>query len=167
MKKQWLLPVICIATLSACEHSPKAKSIQPTNNDSLTGLAKDSVHNFLKQYYQVMSDRQWDLFKSFFWDNATLTTAWQPPGDTLPKVIVVTIDQFIAQTKLGPDSKPVFEEKMTGNPDISITKNIATVWAKYHAKFGTDETLTEWDGTDVFTLMRHQGQWKIVSLVYE
>jgi len=56
---------------------------------------------------------------------------------------------------------------MTNTPEIRITKNIATVWARYHAKFGTHEVLTEWDGTDVFTLMRHQGQWKIVSLVYE
>jgi len=166
MKKRWMLPVIFITILSACEYPPKA-GIEPANFDSLTDRAKDSVYIFLKQYYQVMSDRQWDQFKNFFWDYATITTAWQPPGDTIPKVTVVTIDQFIGQTKQGPDSKPVFEEKMTNTPDIRITRNIATVWAEYHAKLGTREVLTEWDGTDVFTLMRHEGQWKIVSLVYE
>ena len=149
--------------LSACDRSAKSTSQQIPTSD----ITIDTLHNFLKGYYDVMSSRKWLEYRNFFWDNATLTTAWQPPGASGPRVAIITIDEFITQTPQGPDSKPIFEEKMTSAPEIQITNNIAVAKAAYEVKFGTKDTLMKWKGLDVFTLMRHNGKWKIVSVVYE
>ncbi len=154
---------VMICSLSACDRSGKSSShTLPTDNST-----SDSIHNFLKEYYDVMSSRQWLEYRDFFWDNATLTTAWQPPDASVPRVSIITIDDFISQTSLGPDSKPIFEEKMTSVPDIQITNNIAVAKAAYEVKFGTKDSLLNWKGHDVFTLMRHNRKWTIVSVVYE
>jgi hypothetical protein len=43
---------------------------------------------------------------------------------------------------------------------------LATAWVKYKAKFGTKDDLMEWIGTDLFSLMEYNNQWKIVNLSY-
>lgn len=120
----------------------------------------------LESYYKVMSDRNWKLYKNFFYDSATITTIWQKSGDSVAKVHVISIEEFIREAPNGPDSKPIFSERM-----ISFSGkqqgNIATVWTTYHARFGDENDLAEWDGTDVFTLMKHEDKWKIVSLVFQ
>jgi len=154
---------VMICCLSACDRSSKSSS-QTVPSENATS---DSIHNFLKEYYDVMSSRQWLEYRNFFWDNATLTTAWQPSGASAPRVAIITIDDFISQTSQGPDSKPIFEEKMTDVPDIQITNNIAVAKAAYEVNFGTKDSLLNWKGLDVFTLMRYNRKWKIVSVVYE
>ena len=127
---------------------------------------QDTIRQTLLVYYQDMSDRAWARYRTHFWDNATITTVWQQGGDSSRRVHVITIDEFVRDTPNGPDSKPVFEEKMLGS-EIAITGNIAVVWARYEAKFGSRDSLSHWQGTDVFTLLRFGGSWKIVSLVFE
>jgi len=129
----------------------------------------DSVHNQLEKiiyrYYQTMSDRDWQAYREFFWPDATLTTIWQAPGDQQPEVHVSTIDDFIAGTAEGPDSQPIFEETPI-TIEIDIRGNLAIAWVSYEAKFGSEEQLMEWSGTDVFTWMLHGEEWRIVSLAY-
>ena len=124
------------------------------------------VESLIKEYYQDMSARDWKKYRMHFWENATITTAWQQPGDSIATVDVTTIDDFIKETPHGPDSKPIFEETMKA-ARINLKGNIAEAWVDYEAKFGSKDTLNQWTGTDVFTLLRHNGEWKIVSLVFE
>jgi hypothetical protein len=131
------------------------------------GVAEqDSIRQNILAYYKDMSDRSWGRYRSHFWDNATITTVWQRPGDSSRRVHVITIDEFIRDTPNGPDSKPVFEETMLGS-EVAVTGNLSVVWARYEAKFGSRDSLARWQGTDVFTLLRFGGTWKIVSLVFE
>jgi hypothetical protein len=51
--------------------------------------------------------------------------------------------------------------------EIKVQGNISEAWVRYEAKFGTSDSLMQWTGTDVFTLLRHEGDWKIVSIVFE
>jgi hypothetical protein len=124
------------------------------------------VNEKLQTYYADMSARDWKKYKTHFWNNATITTAWKQPGDSIATVDVTTIDDFIRETPNGPDSQPIFEEKMLRS-EIHINGNLAQALVYYEAKFGTSENLSEWKGTDLFTLLRHGGEWKIVSLVFE
>jgi len=39
-------------------------------------------------------------------------------------------------------------------------------WARYTARFGDPGSVRTWKGIDAFTLMRHEGRWRIVSLAY-
>lgn len=123
------------------------------------------IRTFLEQYYKTMSDRNWPKYRSFFSSKATLTTIWQESEDEKPAIFTNTISEFVENTAEGPDSQPIFEEKMT-HAEISIRDNLAQAWVKYEAKFGTEENLYTWKGYDLFSLIKFEGQWKIVSVAY-
>jgi len=124
------------------------------------------IEKQLKSYYADMSKRDWNKYRSYFWNNATITTAWKQPGDSIVEVDVTTIDDFIKETPQGPDSQPVFEETMKDSR-IYVQGNMAEAWVEYDAKFGKQDSLSRWSGTDLFTFLRSNGEWKIVSLVFE
>jgi hypothetical protein len=126
---------------------------------------RKEILSSLRQYYADMSARKWKLYASHFWRGATLTTVWQPSGEKAPRVVVTTLDQFLAQTAQGPDSKPVFEERML-DADVRAQSNLAHVWCKYLMRFGNPGQVGEWKGIDAFTLIKFDGVWRIVSLSY-
>ncbi len=123
------------------------------------------IEDMLHAYYTTMSERDWEAYRAYFIDSAILVTIWQPAGQDEETLFHSTIDAFIRKTPQGPDSQPVFEEKMTRS-QIEVHGRLAVAWADYEAKFGTQENLTEWVGKDLFTLIKIQNTWKIVSLTY-
>ena len=140
------------------------------NNDQLQQTRLTDVEKLLtglvNDYYDDMSRRDWSAYRTYFWDNATITTVWQAPDDSIAQVHVITIDEFIAQTPNGPDSQPIFEEQPT-TIRTDIQGNLAVVWADYDAKFGSQDSLMTWSGTDMFSFLRSNNEWKIVSLTFE
>lgn len=160
MKNIYFILMLLLCVMACNRHAGQAEQV-PQDKQKIK-----EVEEKLISYYNVMSERDWDKYRSYFWENATITTAWQQPGDSISRVHVITIDNFIKETPDGPDSQPVFEEKMTRS-SINIKGNIAEVWADYDAKFGRPDSLMQWSGTDVFTWLHHGGEWKIVSLVFE
>lgn len=58
--------------------------------------------------------------------------------------------------------KGVLLERMW-EPTVLIHQQLATVWTAYD--FHTDQKFSHC-GVDVFTLLRHQGRWKIVGVAY-
>ena len=160
---RFLFIVPCLALFS-CGGKMEPDSISIASlSDTPEGAG---IETLLKTYYRDMSDRDWEAYRSHFWDNATITTAWQQPGDSTSLVDITVIDDFILETPNGPDSQPIFEESMKDSK-ITVNGNLAEAWVTYQAKFGTPDSLMQWTGTDVFTLLRHEGEWKIVSLVFE
>lgn len=126
---------------------------------------ESQIKTFIESYYNTMSARDWSKYEEFFSDDATLTTIWAVDSASAASISSFTISDFLAQTQEGPDSQPIFEEK-----PLSITveqnENMASVWVKYKARFGSKDHLMEWQGYDLFTLLYHQEQWYIVSLAY-
>ena len=162
---QFLNLTIVLLFLLACkppnlEEAPEA--VKPV--DTLTN-EEEEVLQRIEDYYQTFSDRDWPVFRTFFWGDATLTTIWQPTGANTEQVVVTSIDEFIEQTPQGPDSQPVFEEKMT-SAEVKMAAGLAQVWADYEATFGQPDSLMHWTGTDAFTLLKHHDEWRIVSLVF-
>ncbi|MBW3554544.1 MAG: nuclear transport factor 2 family protein [Gemmatimonadetes bacterium] len=49
---------------------------------------------------------------------------------------------------------------------VTIEGPLAQAWARYEARFGDPGDVAEWSGIDAFTLMKHDGRWRIVSLAY-
>jgi hypothetical protein len=158
-----LLTMTVMVLVISCTEKSGESSSTISVFDTTEGAAIDSR---LKQYYKDMTARDWQKYRSHFWDNGTITTVWKHPNDSLAKVDVTTIDDFIKETPNGPDSQPIFEETMKDSK-IEVQGNLAQAWVEYDAKFGTEQNLATWSGTDVFTLLRHEGEWKIVSLVFE
>ncbi|MGH7501680.1 MAG: nuclear transport factor 2 family protein [Longimicrobiales bacterium] len=126
---------------------------------------RDQVLAAVQQYYADLSARDWQRFRDHFWNGATLTTVWQQPGDSMPRVNVTTVDRFIDLAPEGPGSREIFEEKLT-SAEVRADDQLAQVWAKYEARFGDPGDVREWSGTDAFTLMLHEGRWRIVSVAY-
>jgi len=133
--------------------------------DALRAVAVGEVRAELECYYADFSARDWTAFAAHFWAGATITTRWQPPGEGAPRVVVTSVPDFVAQAPQGPGSKPIFEERMTGS-DTRIQDDLAQVWARYDARFGEPGDVKEWSGVDSFTLMKHDGAWKIVALAF-
>lgn len=165
-----MLAALSVLALTACNAG--AGSVETAlagDTITLTPAAPDSVRDqvmaALEQYYADFSARDWDRFRDHFWPGATLTTVWQAPGDSVPRVSVTTLDRFIEMAPQGPGSREIFEERMTG-ADVRANDSLAQVWARYDARFGDPGEIREWSGTDAFTLMRHDGRWRIVSLAY-
>jgi len=141
-------------------------SPQPTDHQkALEEAARQDVQAELSRYYTDLSARKWNAFSTHFWPGATITTIWQPPGEPAERVATVTVPEFIANAPAGPDSKPIFEERMK-SCDIRVSGELAQAWARYDARFGEPGKVSEWSGTDAFTLMKHDGAWRIVSLVF-
>lgn len=142
---------------TACELEKTAKNNKQSD---------DRINELLIDYYQTMSDRHWKSYKEFFINDATLTTIWKEETDSMPKIFTNSITDFIKKTNEGPDSQPVFEEKML-NSEIDVNKNLALAWVSYEAKFGTKDNLMKWNGVDLFSFIRYNNEWKIVSIVFE
>jgi hypothetical protein len=139
--------------------------------DHARGLDADTVHEAvlaeLRAYYQDLSARDWQAFRDHFWSDGTITTIWRPQGEEEERVMVQTAAEFAEAGPEGPGSREIFEEEMVSHrADVDGRAGVATVWAGYRARFGDPGDVTEWEGTDVFTLLRHDGRWRIASLVF-
>lgn len=133
--------------------------------DPVTEASRAQILAELNQYYADFSARKWSAFAAHFWPDATITTIWQPPGEAHERVVVTSIDQFIQRAPLGPGSKSIFDERMTG-AQVRVEGGLAQVWSKYTARFGEPGDIAAWSGTDAFTLVQHEGQWKIAALAF-
>ncbi len=161
-------PVIALAVvaliLGACgtrTANDQAEAASVVASDSIVAVIEDLVED----YYETMTRRDWPQYEKHFWPGATLTTAWQPPGESSSQVIPTTIEAFIDQTHVGPDSAPIFEEHLL-EQEATVRGSIAVVFAKYEARFGSEDSVMSWRGTDAFTWLNHQDEWRIAALVY-
>jgi hypothetical protein len=152
-----LLPIAALFLVAGCE----VRRAPPAAVGGDDRLVREQV----AQYYRDLSARDWRAYESHFWPSATLATVWQPPGEPAPRVAIMTIAQFLAQTGAGPDSKPIFEERLVGQ-EVRLSGNLAQVWARYETTFGDSTSASTWRGIDAFTWMEHDGQWRIVALAY-
>jgi hypothetical protein len=141
--------------------------VAPPRERLAGGRAADSVQILteLRAYYRDFSARDWLAFAEHFWPGADLTTILQLPGQDSARVIATSVPDFVAQAPHGPDSLPVFEERLL---DVRITAagDLAQAWARYRAAFGKPGAVSEWDGIDAFTLLRRGGRWRIVGLAF-
>lgn len=157
-----LLFLTCLSV--SCTQTEQGTS-QTANHYEVPDSLKNILQERVNTYYIDMSRRDWDVYSAHFWPGAYLATVWQPPGSDSIQVVMTTIEEFVAQADQGPGSQPIFEEKML-DAEIKLYNNLATVWATYAAKFGTEDSLMEWEGIDAFTYLNHNGEWRIVSLAY-
>lgn len=151
-----LVLLIAFSLTSCGQRKPPGAAPEPV---------RQAILDEVRQYYTDFSARDWDAFASHFWPGATLSTIWQPPGEEVPRVVVTTLEDFVEQAPLGPGSREIFEERLL-DAEVLIDGNLAHVWASYEARFGDPGDITSWRGIDAFTLMNHEGEWKIVSLSY-
>lgn len=126
---------------------------------------RDEVIEFLSSYYESFSARDWPRFADHFWPGATITTVYQPEGQSTPRVVAHTVPEFVAAAPMGPDSREIFEERMLA-AEVRVRGDLASVFARYRARFGDPGDISEWAGIDSFSLMKQDGEWRIVALSF-
>ncbi len=160
----WLAGVV--AGACTIESRPPTRTALGGTTEALEAARTDAeVRAVLLRYYADLNARDWRAFRTHFWPHGTMATVWQPPGAPRTTVEAIPVDTFIARAPQGPDSKPIFEERMTGVV-VRSQGNLAQAWATYTARFGDPGNVATWEGIDAFTLLRHEGVWRIVSLSY-
>jgi len=127
---------------------------------------EQGVLDELQAYYDDFSERDWEAYPTHFWPGATLVTIWQAEGEPEPRVFASSVPEFVAKAPEGPGSAPIFAEWMTAAELRVDEHGLAQAWVDYDAHFGEEGALFEWSGVDAFTLLRHDGRWRIVSLAY-
>ncbi|HKJ92350.1 MAG TPA: DUF4440 domain-containing protein, partial [Longimicrobiales bacterium] len=118
----------------------------------------------LDRYYSDLSSRAWSAFTGHFWPGATLTTVYQPADEHAPRVVTTSVPAFVAQATEQASSRTLRERMV--DADVVVMGNIAQVRAHYEAHVRGRDGTHVWRGTDAFTLMKHGGEWRIVSLAY-
>ncbi len=163
----WRPAVCALLALAACtlETRPPVRGARSGTEALAEARAEAEVRAVLLRYYADLTARDWRAFRAHFWPHGTLTTVWQPPGSPGLRLETVPVDTFIARAPEGPGSQPIFEERMTA-AEVRVYGNLAQAWTRYAARFGSPGAIRSWEGFDAFTLMRHEGAWRIVSLAY-
>lgn len=136
-----------------------------SSREGSQNAARAQVLDALHRYYADLSARDWEKFADHFWPRATITTIWQPQGESASRVFASTVPEFVAAAPQGPGSKPIFEERML-DAEIRISGTLAQVWARYAARFGEPGNIMEWTGVDAISLLHHEGRWRMVSLTF-
>lgn len=156
-----------LALLACAWASPitAAAQVPPLDPAPVTDSLRGAVLTFLESYYDAFSDRDWERFAEHFWPGATITTVWQPPGEPEPRVTVTTVPEFVRQAPEGPGSREIFEERMLA-AELHVRGTLAQAFARYRARFGDPGEIAEWEGIDSFSLLHHDGEWRIVALSF-
>ncbi len=162
----WLLFAMFASVLVTCGSPRPRPSAAQSPALSLSDPQESArVLAEIQQYYQDFSARDWPAFASHFWPQASISTVFPPaPGGSL-QLMVMSIPEFVAEAPRGPGKKPIFEERMLAH-EVRVFGDLAHVWATYQARFGDEKEVESWAGIDAFTLLRHRGSWKIVSLSF-
>lgn len=127
--------------------------------------AQEAVEARLEAYYETLSDRDWEAFTDHFWPGATITTVWVAPGQEEPEVLTQTAEEFAFRGPQGPGSRAIFEERPV-SMEVQVRGGLAMAWVRYEARFGDPGDVETWQGTDAFTLLRHDGEWRITALAF-
>jgi hypothetical protein len=164
-RRSWVLPALVAVFVAGCAGPPKSDGDEAAAEITQGTDDEQAVLAELREYYADFTDRDWERFASHFWPGATMTTVWPPPGETVPRVVITTVPEFVRMAPQGPGSRSIFQEEMT-DAKLRVEGDLAMVWADYEAVFGEPGDVITWTGIDAFTLMRHDGRWRIVSLAY-
>lgn len=127
--------------------------------------ADAAVRAAVVRYYERLSDRDWEGLRASFWPDASFTSVWQPPGERVERVVMTSIEAFIARGPEGPGSRSVFEERPLAI-EVLAAQGVAVAWVRYAARFGDPGEVACWTGTDAITLLRHDGAWRIASIAF-
>jgi hypothetical protein len=124
-----------------------------------------AVRELIGRYYQDFNKNNWGAVAGHFWSNADITTVWQEAGESSDRVVHTSIETFFTDA---PRENPFGEmfETWEIRANVSVYRDLAQAWVWYGARFDDAGEVVEWDGVDAFTFLKHDGVWKIASLMF-
>lgn len=123
---------------------------------------RTQVLDIVRRTFDYLAARDAESMKRLFWPEAWVA-ADRPNAQGERLQSVQRAEEFFRSVANGTPRDIPIREELTGEPEVRIDDNIATLWSKYVFTRGADYVA---DGTDAFHLVRRDGEWKILSLIY-
>jgi hypothetical protein len=123
------------------------------------------VRQLLDAFYRDFAAGDWPRVADHFWPGATLVTIRSPSLGAPPTVVVLRIEDYVARQGAGGRAAPLKLEMRTQR--IETLGSIGSAVAQYDALDPSGAQSQGWRGADMFSLVLHDGQWRIAALVFE
>jgi hypothetical protein len=124
------------------------------------------VGELLQRYYDDFATGDWSRLRQHFWPDATLVTIRSPGLGAPPSVVVLSIGDYIVRHGNGGSRGSRLRIELDTRR-IESVGSIASAITHYRAIDSSGQEEQSWRGADLFSLVRHEGQWRIASLVFE
>lgn len=154
-----------LTAMLLCAALPAPAQVPDLPPSPVPDSVRAEVLEFVRSYYDALSDRDWERFPDHFWPGAIITTVWQPEDEPAARVLTQTVPEFVELAPSGPGSREIFEERMRA-AEVRVRGDLASVFARYAARFGDPGDIMEWEGVDSFSLLKYEGEWRIVALAF-
>lgn len=124
------------------------------------------VRELLSAYYEDFASGDWSRVEKHFWPEATLVTIRSPGLGATPAVVVLRIGDYV-QRRLGDGARSTPLRIALESSRIETLGSVASAITHYRAVDPSGSEAQSWRGADLFSLVRHEGEWRIASLVFE
>ena len=118
---------------------------------------REQVIDVVQSVFDYLAARDSEKMKTLFWSGAMLASDRPDESDGRRQNFVLAEEWADSLA----DGAGLINEVMS-DPMIQVDHNIAAVWTRYTLDIGEYEA----DGVDAFHLVKKDGEWRIMSLVY-
>jgi len=136
--------------------TPSAPNVTPQERE---------VRQLLDSFYRDFAAGEWSRVADHFWPGATLVTIRSPSLGAPPTVVVMRIEDYVARQGSAGRAAPLKLDMRTQR--IETLGSIGSAVAQYDALDPSGAQTQGWHGADMFSLVLHNGEWRIASLVFE
>ncbi len=119
---------------------------------------RERVIDTVQSVFDYLAARDGEKMKTLFWPGAMLASDRPDDENDGRRQNFVLAEEWADSLT---DGSGLINEVMS-NPMIQVDDNIAAVWTRYTLDIGEYEA----DGVDAFHLVKKDGEWRIMSLVY-
>jgi hypothetical protein len=124
------------------------------------------IRELLERFYKDFATGEWTRMRQHFWPDATLVTIRSPGLGAPPAVVVMSIGDHISRHASGGGRGSTLRVELESR-SIDSVGSIGSAIMHYRAIDTAGQEAQSWSGADFFSFVRHEGQWRIASLVFE
>jgi hypothetical protein len=164
------LPALPIEARAAAP-SDGAVSERPDDwTDPCLEVSELEVYDVLERFYRDFAHGDWNAMQERFWPGASVIAirTREQRGDKQggdKQVVNEPIESCIERLRANVARAKPLEIALIEHR-IVPTGSIAQASIQYSAVDKSGDAPQGWSGTDAFTLVRHEGQWRIASLAF-
>jgi pyrrolidone-carboxylate peptidase len=138
-------------------HGKASAAARASQGEAGESREHKEIKEFIGRYFRTWSNQDMKGYEACFLPEASIQHI-----STAGRLTTSTRPQFIASQRNYHRTSPVRTTEVAESVDIRLEEKLARVVVFWKLTAGAR---TEW-GYDHFTLMRHDGQWRIVNLVF-
>ena len=150
---------------AAAGHAAGHAAGVPTAADAAP-IQDPDVRALLDQYYLDYAAGNGAALAGHFWPDATLATIRSRAFGEGSSVVVMRVDDYVRQ-HMGDGARATPLRIALEPPRIETIGSVAIAVTHYRAVDPSGHEAQSWQGADLFSLVRHDGSWRIASLVFE